>query len=76
MLYPELDKVVAKHFGEGYMSSFEIERNVTMLFVNANPVIHDVRPVMPNTVLIGDGIHLQPPKPLSQVYFKNFPLYF
>lgn len=44
-----------------------IERNISMLFVNTNPIIQGVRPYGPNVIEFGDGIHIKPPKPLPSV---------
>ncbi|KAB0791459.1 hypothetical protein PPYR_03259 [Photinus pyralis] len=49
-------KVVHKHFGDHYPSVAEMARNVSMLFVNSDPIFHHNRPLVPGVVQIG-GSH-------------------
>lgn len=61
------DQIIRKHFGEDYPSSMEIlQERMGVAFINANPAFSNVRPLVPATVLIGGGIHVQPAKPLPE----------
>ncbi|KAB0792678.1 hypothetical protein PPYR_14637 [Photinus pyralis] len=57
-------RLVEKHFGPNFPAIDDIMSNVSMLFVNADPVFHKIRPLVPAVVQIGGGTHLRPPKPL------------
>ncbi|KAF2900031.1 hypothetical protein ILUMI_06156 [Ignelater luminosus] len=58
--------IAKKNFGEGLPPVDEIARNVSLLFVNTDPIFHPIRPLLPNIIPIGGGIHLKPPKPLPK----------
>lgn len=60
-------KLVEKHFGSHYPPIREMAQNISLLFVNADPIFHYNRPLVPAVVQIGgDGFHRTPPKPLPQ----------
>lgn len=61
--------IANKNFGEGLPPLDEIARNVSLFLVNIDPVFHPIRPLLPNIIPIGGGIHLKPPKPLPKVSF-------
>lgn len=65
-LYANEDETARKHFGDNVRPLGEIERDVNMIFINANPLFHQLRPAGPNTIQIGGGTHLQKPQPLPQ----------
>ncbi|KAI7815625.1 UDP-glucuronosyltransferase [Rhyzopertha dominica] len=72
--FDDADQLMKKYFGSDIRSVYEIMNNMSMLFVNVNPVTYDIRPVSPATVFIGGGIHIQKPKPLPkdlQLYLDN-----
>ncbi|KAK5639987.1 hypothetical protein RI129_010798 [Pyrocoelia pectoralis] len=58
------DQLVKKYFGENYPSVDDLMGNASMLFVNSDPILHKIRPLVPTVVQIGGGSHLRPPKPL------------
>ncbi|XP_031330447.1 UDP-glucuronosyltransferase 2B17-like [Photinus pyralis] len=60
------DQLIAKHFGEGYREIGEISKDVTMLFVNTDPIFHPIRPLVPTVIQVGGGAHRSPPKPLPK----------
>lgn len=64
---PMLDVVAKKYFGSQIADLSDIEKNISMLFLNTNPIIHGVRPYGPNVIEFGGGIHLKPLKPLPLV---------
>lgn len=57
-MYPKADTTVKKFFGENIPKLKDIQRKVSMVFLNTHPVLHDVRPLMPNVIQIGGAIHL------------------
>lgn len=67
---PALNSIVKKYFGSEIPDLRNIEKNISMLFINTNPIIHGVRPYGPNVVEFGSGVQIKPPKPLSSV--KNY----
>lgn len=66
-IYKAEDESVRKHFGDDVRPLSEIEKDVSMIFINVNPIFHQVRPAGPNTIRIGGGTHLKEPQPLPQV---------
>lgn len=73
-VYPREDATIRKHFGENMPPLKDMERNISMLFLNLNPVFHTVRPLVSTTISIGGGTHLESDKPLPKVQnvFKTF----
>lgn len=65
------DLLVQKHFGPSYPSVLEIGKNLDLLLINANPVLQEARPIVPSTVYIGGGIHLEIHKDLPIVRIFN-----
>ncbi|XP_023310147.1 UDP-glucuronosyltransferase 2B16-like isoform X1 [Anoplophora glabripennis] len=70
---PMMERVAAKCLGE--VDPLEdIAKEVSLLFINANPLFNAVRPLGPKTVNIGGGLHLLEPQPLPrdlQDYLDN-----
>lgn len=58
-------ELVNKHFGIE-TSLTELNDNIDMLFLNANPIFDGNRPVPPNVIHLG-GLHMKPIKPLAEV---------
>ncbi|KAJ3662472.1 hypothetical protein Zmor_006820 [Zophobas morio] len=65
-LHPREEATIRKHFGNNTPSINEIQKNMSMLFINVNPIFHNIRPMVPATVQIGGGLHLNDPKPLPE----------
>lgn len=65
-LRPMLDEELRKYFGNDLPSLAELENNVSMLFLNTNPVIHKPRPYVPGTIEMG-RMHIKPKKALPGV---------
>ncbi|KAK5638200.1 hypothetical protein RI129_012495 [Pyrocoelia pectoralis] len=61
------DKLIQKHFGSNYPSSRELASNISLLFVNTDPIFHTLRPLVPTVIQIGAGSHITSSKPLPQV---------
>lgn len=64
---PSLDKIVREYFGDSMPTLEEICKNMSMIFLNTNPIIHKPRPYGPNVVEMGGRMHLKPKKPLPTV---------
>ncbi|KAF2892703.1 hypothetical protein ILUMI_13475 [Ignelater luminosus] len=62
-IIPQQDKVARKYISENLPYLGDIERNVSMLFLNVNPIIHPIRPNVPAIVELGK-MHIQVKKPL------------
>lgn len=60
------DELVKKYFGSDMPHLGELERNLSMLFVNTNPIIHRPRPLVPGVVEMG-RMHIKPKNPLPKV---------
>lgn len=69
VLLPKYDQIVRKHFGNKILSLEEIERSVSLVFVNTNPIIHKPRAYPPGVVELG-RLHIQAKKNLPQVLFR------
>ncbi|KAJ8910830.1 hypothetical protein NQ315_015565 [Exocentrus adspersus] len=65
-MYSTEDETVTKHFGSNIRPLKEIEKDTSMLFINVNPIFHQLRPMGPNTIQIGGGTHLRQAQPLPQ----------
>lgn len=63
---PLYDKHARKYFGEGMPYMGDLERNISMLLLNTNPVLHTARPKVPGVVELG-MMHIKPKKPLPEV---------
>lgn len=62
---------IEKYFGSNYPPLDDIVKNLSMLFINTDPIFHPIRPLVPAVVQIGGGIHIRPPKPLPKVNYFN-----
>lgn len=60
------DRLVKRHFGDGYPPINKIIRNVSLVFVNSHPVFN-VKPLGPGFVRIGGGLHMKKKQELPQV---------
>ncbi|XP_031341942.1 UDP-glucuronosyltransferase 2B1-like isoform X2 [Photinus pyralis] len=58
--YLAANSMAQKYFGPNYPSLVDIIYNVSMIFVNTDPILHRVRPFVPTVVQIGGGSHLKP----------------
>ncbi|CAH0547829.1 unnamed protein product [Brassicogethes aeneus] len=71
-----------KYFGEDAPDLLEVQNNISLLLSYANPVFQNTRPMNPNSILIGHGMHINKPKKLPkdlQEYLdssKNGVIYF
>lgn len=60
------DKIAKKYFGEDLPPLSEIMSTTSLIISNSNPVFSNMRPQVPANVVMGGGIHIQPPKPLPE----------
>lgn len=64
--YPYTTKEVRKYFGKDMPELLDIQRNMSMLFISTHPLFHHIRALNPNTITIGTGLHINPPKALPK----------
>ncbi|KAJ3662531.1 hypothetical protein Zmor_006876 [Zophobas morio] len=57
--YPKMDNIIRKFFGENTPSLEEMQRDVSMVFINTNPILHNIRPLMSNVLMLGGGTHIE-----------------
>ncbi|XP_031331044.1 UDP-glucuronosyltransferase 2C1-like [Photinus pyralis] len=63
----EMDKqLIDKHFGSDYPSPQALMQNVSLLFVNSEPVFNPLRALMPSVIQIGTALALTASKPLPK----------
>lgn len=65
-VYPSSDEIVKRNVREDLPLIKEITQNVSMIFVNTNPLFSIPKATVP-TVIEFSGVHLNPPKPLPKV---------
>lgn len=65
--YPTATTIARQYFKETIPDLNDIIRNISLLFLNTNPILHGVRPYGPNVIEFGGGNHLKPPQPLPLV---------
>ncbi|KAF2903763.1 hypothetical protein ILUMI_02413 [Ignelater luminosus] len=58
--------LVNKYVGTKYPTIEEISARSSLMFVNTNIVLHRIRPLLPNVIQLGGGMHLSDPKPLPK----------
>ena len=63
---PLMESVYRKHLGQHYPSIREINRNVSLVLVNTDPLATPMVPLMPEIVQVG-GLQCRPPLPLPKV---------
>ncbi|KAJ8930798.1 hypothetical protein NQ314_016375 [Rhamnusium bicolor] len=64
--FPNENEIARKHFGKNIRKLEDIEKDINMLFINVNPLYHNIRPVGPNTIQIGGGTHIKEVQPLPK----------
>ncbi|KAB0792797.1 hypothetical protein PPYR_14756 [Photinus pyralis] len=66
VLFPLYDQMIEKHFGEGYPPIGELVKGISIQFVNTDPVLHKVRPLVPGVIQVGGTLHRLSRDPLRQ----------
>ncbi|XP_031329001.1 UDP-glucuronosyltransferase 2B19-like isoform X2 [Photinus pyralis] len=64
-IVPEQDKVGKKLIGEDLPYLGDIEKSISLLFLNVNPILHPIRPNVPAVIELGQ-MHLRSQKPLPK----------
>ncbi|CAH1968852.1 unnamed protein product [Acanthoscelides obtectus] len=64
--FPQMNKDIAKSFGEGMITLQDMLNKVQMLFLNVHPALNSPRLMGPSTIMFGGMVHLREPKPLPQ----------
>lgn len=63
---PRFDKFARKYFGEDIPHLGDLERNMSLLILNTNPIFQIARPYVPAVVEM-EMMHIKPKKPLPKV---------
>lgn len=67
--YPMENRLAKEYFGENTPDVEELAKNMSILFLNTNPLLHGARPYGPNVIQMG-RMHLKPKRPLPTVSTK------
>ncbi|KAF5269280.1 hypothetical protein FQR65_LT02581 [Abscondita terminalis] len=59
-------EVISKHFKKEMPHVHEIARNVSLVFLNTEPIFHPIRSLVPSVIQIGGKIHRSKGKPLGK----------
>lgn len=62
-----LAPVGKKYFKKDYMTFTQAYDDMSLFFVNTNPILNQIKPLMPHVIQIGGGTHRQPFRPLPKV---------
>lgn len=73
--FPHLDEMTKGFFGSSAPPVSALLKNISLLFLNANSMLHTIRPLTPATVLIGGGTHLTASKALPEVGVYGIPIW-
>ncbi|KAH1003452.1 hypothetical protein HUJ04_003376 [Dendroctonus ponderosae] len=63
---PRENELIQKHFGSEFPLVENLNKMASLLFINVNPVFHIQRPLNAQTINVGGGLHIQPPKSLPE----------
>lgn len=66
-IYPNARLFLQQYFGEDVPQLEEIQNRMSMMFVSTNPVFHYPRALMPNTIAIAHGMHINEVENLEPV---------
>ncbi|KAK9878091.1 hypothetical protein WA026_020733 [Henosepilachna vigintioctopunctata] len=67
VVLPREDRSVKKYFGKDMPYLGDIERNISILLLNRNPVFHRVMPLVPAVIELGSVRAHQKPQPLNEI---------
>ncbi|XP_057651353.1 UDP-glycosyltransferase UGT5-like isoform X1 [Diorhabda carinulata] len=65
-VFPTYHARIKKYFGDDLPPLKDLQNNISMMFIGTHPLFHNVRPMNPNTITIGGGTHIKPPKELPK----------
>lgn len=68
-ILPALDKVIKKFFGHEAPSLLELEKSISLVLLNNNPILHKPRLYGPNIIEMGGMMHIKPKRALPAVRF-------
>lgn len=63
---PRQTRIAKKYFGDKARSVEDYDRNISIVLANIDPVLNYPQMLPPNVIPVA-GVHIKPPKPLSQV---------
>ncbi|XP_049826160.1 UDP-glucosyltransferase 2 isoform X1 [Aethina tumida] len=66
IVFPFMDDINRKYFGDDIPDMNSLIDLTDMIFIITDPIFHNMRAVNPNTLNIGGGLHIKPPKPLPK----------
>lgn len=66
-MVPRHTTLIRQYFGNDAPSVAELIQNISMLMVATNPIFQNPRAVNPNTIFIGNGLHIGAPQDLPKV---------
>lgn len=64
---PHFDREMRRYCGEDMPYLADLEGNMSMVFINTNPILHGPRPYSQAVVELGGMMHIHPKKPLPPV---------
>lgn len=76
-LMPALDEIIKQYFGNETPNLKELEKSISIVLLNTNPILHKRRPYGPNIIDMEGRVHIKQQKPLPSVrcillsYFLN-----
>ncbi|CAG9856119.1 unnamed protein product [Phyllotreta striolata] len=62
--YPNYHAQMKRYFGNDLPDLRELQDNISMLFVGTHPLFHNMKLSNLNTISVGGGMHISPPKAL------------
>ncbi|KAF5287796.1 hypothetical protein FQA39_LY15732 [Lamprigera yunnana] len=63
---PSQQKMIYKYFGENYPLIDDMARNVSIVLVNSDSVLHKVKPTLPSIISVGGNVYRPTPPPLPK----------
>ncbi|CAG9860476.1 unnamed protein product [Phyllotreta striolata] len=66
MTFPTHHEHMKKYFGDDLPPFDVLQDNISLMLTGTNPLFHNMRPINLNTIPIGGGMHLKPPRDLPQ----------
>lgn len=69
IIYPRHNALIRELFGDGLPSSYDLDRNKTLLIYSSDGIFGYPKPLTPNIVQVGP-LHIMPPKALPEVSIR------
>ncbi|KAK4872660.1 hypothetical protein RN001_014689 [Aquatica leii] len=64
--YVAQNTFIKTYFGDKYQSIESLQKNISLVLCNSDPIFHKVKPLLPTIVEFGGGTHRVAPKPLPK----------